>query len=319
MGDLATARILKEILDELKKMNQKLDLTRDERGVDADVKNENQHDEAIETRLEAEVESLSARTADNDMKDDQGANLLGATASIAAIQPSALVDGLVSEMPGEHVLATQGAIRDAEVSQPVMSGGLGDTGHRGNEGDGSDDGQVRSPRNSQSLVERTSNDGVSSELETSTEYAGEEVTFEYQWNEPSHDIPHPNTYPPPSQLIKDRWSEILPFWGIPIDQRVMLTLNTPNLYFLPQDEADGVLKAVRDYSKDLKSKGSAYSQFTIDDYLAPDGRLRRYFDNAWPGNRFDQPNEEMRVRFDTGNYPPLDETEAPPAPWRRFM
>lgn len=326
MGDIATARILKEILDELKKLNQKLDLKGEEVRGKADVKSENQDDENIVTPLDTGVESRSAGTTENDKRDEEGADPRGATESLAASPSSALEDGVASEMTGDHVLVTQGANEDAEVLQVAMSGGLESAGRPDIGKDRSDDGRVDSSTNvtnvpatisSQALVEKTSNNGDSSELEATEEQAEKEVTFRYRWNGPSYGTPNPDDYPPLSEATQDRWSKLLPFWGIPDDHRIPLTLDTPYLVSLPDDQADEVLKTVRGYIEELESKGSSYSRFTIKDYL-PDGRIWSYFDNAAGATQSNRPDEEIRIQFEDEKYP-LPEIAPSLAPWRRFM
>jgi hypothetical protein len=289
MAELPTAQILKEILDELKKLNQKLDLDREGRRVDVKGKDADRQD--MIPQLEAAVQALSTKATEGDMKEEEAAHGIG----------------------------------DMEASQALMSGGLGagesrnpDGDHRSAEGAG-DEMDMPASKPSQPLGESDPNNPVSCEsgVKESSTKGEKEVAFRYHWNLPAYGG-EDEDYPEPSEDQKNKWTELLQHnWGIPDDGRQPLTLRTRHLMYVGNDVADRTLQTAQDYIKRLRDNGTAYSRFTIDDYLGLDGPRRGYFGPEWKNIAL--PNEEVRLKLDVDRYLQLDDTKIPPAPWRRFM
>jgi hypothetical protein len=281
---------LKEILDELKKLNQKLDVDRE--GVRRDVEGKGLDREGAIPQLEAGGRVLSTKITEGDLKDEQASDGVG----------------------------------DARASQALMSGGFGagkspnpDGDHGSAEGAG-DEMDMPATAPSQALGGNNPN-AVSSEpgVEGSSTEGEKEVTYRYHWKLPAYGGTDED-YPGPSEDQKNKWTELLQHnWGIPNDGRLPLTLQTKYLMHVGDEAADGILQTVQDYLKNLRDNGSRYSRFTVDDYIAPGRCGRLYFGQRGNDYHFELPNEDIIPKWNVDQYPSLDDAKDSPAPWRRFM
>lgn len=119
-------------------------------------------------------------------------------------------------------------------------------------------------------------------------------------------------YPGPSDLKRTAWSRYLGSeWALQLDDRLPLTLSAPYLDARTEEEAEDILRTVRDYITTFAA-GPAYSRFTVADYVSNNDRYREYF-KRYLGFPNHLPDHDMTCQWDTIRYPKLI------APWRRYM
>jgi len=294
MPEPGTAELLKEILLELRALNRNLGMEYGGRSIDG--KNAGLEDTDAISQLAANFEAGLRGGVQSDVEDRQAAKGVGTVEA-----PKALVDGAFdnaepSKLEGDHLLvdSAKGG-KDLPVTEP-----------------------------SHALVAVSSNDRVSSEPDAKDDRLNPEkrdVTFCYHWNLPSYGHAREESYPKPSEVKKALWSKYLGTdWAIPGDGRLPLTLNSPYLMSKSDEEAEGTLRAVRDYTGALAFfKTPGFSRFIIMDYLPHPRRSHKrsfqYFSGDPDKDEDGLPEHFIKIKWNVVQYPLLPLGK----PWRRFM